>query len=422
MSYPGGITLAGATPTAPMGWGFLGGLYGSLDRWDFAAGNGGTKSLIVNVTKQTIVCGNILTTTPAHVSVYGTDVWNPAPGVQTWGNITVPANGLGFGYYVGPFNTSGWTTPVGGVTNAGGLNINSSSNSIYVIDVTLPWNNVNVTSSGAGTFKQLASVAYNAGLGAVAGDRFLARTTGLPTKYKDAYGKLFHTLTIKGFFDPRTGIPTLHDCLYIGRTYDTATAKLDLTMRARNLTEIGGTMTWAQNVGWTGGAGKALDTGFNPYALRADANTKLVQNSAHMMAWNDTGGGDTSIITGAVTGGGGVIRMFPKYSSGEFIATINSTGHDIIYNAIPDPTGMLALTRNTNAMDFSRNGASVATNTITSTVTANCNIYLMAANGASGVTDATTRTARCFSFGGFLTITQLADMKAALDTFWTDIA
>lgn len=140
-------TLAAANPTVNTPHPFLG-AYSWISRWDYAAGNGGTKQFVVTVNVQTICVCSILITSPSQIGAGAiADVWNPAAGTRTWPNITVPAGGRGLAYDLQIAGNGGFDTPANNGTYTPTLSVASSSSAIYTIDANLPWNNVFVTNA-----------------------------------------------------------------------------------------------------------------------------------------------------------------------------------------------------------------------------------------------------------------------------------
>ena len=179
-----------------------------------------------------------------------------------------------------------------------------------------------------------------------------------------------------------SGVWAKLDCLYCFAASEEPTALVNIrqdTFRAYR-EESSGTVTFTANSGYSnGGVNRHISTGFNPSTA---SGTQFSRNDAMVAIWSGktTQINSASIQTGVVNTQLEGVSLYPKWSSTNMTAAINSTSGFVASNS-NDSSGLFLIQRTaSNAAASYQNGTSIVTSSAASASPINGNIYLMCAH------------------------------------------
>lgn len=237
---------------------------------------------------------------------------------------------------------------------------------------------------------------------------FLARTSGLSTKERDAYVRLINGLVADGTW-------TIFDILYVLATNNTTTAALNLISTSFGLTTTG-SLTFAADVGYTGdGSTGFLNTNWTPVTSAIN----FTQNSASIGAYiQSTIASSSSVIMG--TAAPGSFAYLVPVQSGNLFAEMNgATFPAIVANS--NPQGAWVVSRTTSTLtSVYKNGSvsAVGTNGDTSASFASDGAMLLFALNNSGTPgNFTNYQASIFFAGGALLAAQAVSVNNRFNDF-----
>lgn len=249
-----------------------------------------------------------------------------------------------------------------------------------------------------------------------ASTNWLARATGVTlTADKQNYDNLLCGLVTDGVCCAATG--GVLDVLYMWPAPDTATAKLNLTQNAFNLTQTG-SLTFSAYHGYTGDASTGFfDTGFNAFTAggnyaqnSATFGCYLLSNRAATQPWAMGGylnNRETRLFGNQSAGPGGAIFTANDNSGANFFTTANAQG------------SWLSTRTSSSLTTLYKNEASVATSANVSGQADSLDFFLFADN-ANGVAAAISgdQQGSCFIAAG-MNATQAVNTQHRINSFMT---
>jgi hypothetical protein len=247
-----------------------------------------------------------------------------------------------------------------------------------------------------------ALAAYMAGL---ATDRIAAAFTTPPSAGRKTLIQNCVTSLMQG------GVWDKLDALYAFAAADSQAAKINWKAPGTfNCTEVNAP-AFAADLGFTGGAGKYLDSGFNPSSA---PTPKYVLNDATVFGWSLSSAGQTPAMLGTVASA--VIAIYPKeLGTGNVFVRINCGN---INTAVTTTAlGLTAATRTgATATAVYRDGASIHTSATASTGTGAVVITFLHSDGAYWLGQMAAA-----GIGGGLNSTEQLALYNALRTYLTGV-
>lgn len=291
----------------------------------------------------------------------------------------------------------------------GGTNISGATASSYLLvtadiaaTITATVTATNASGSASATSTDVGPVSSSEAAA------FLARTSGLNTTHTNAYTALINGLVADGIWAKL-------DVLHIYATQDSATAQLNLVSNSYPAT-ANGSPTFTVDRGFTGAAGKYINTGFNPATA---GSPKFVLNSAHLSVWNLTNATSNNPDLGGQDGSSHYSHLYTRYIDNNAYFRLNgpNSGDAPIGNS--DSRGHYIGNRpNSTAAQGYKNGASIISSAVTSTAVPNVNLYALGIN-ANGSLLGTGYQNAMISIGSSLSSTDATNFYNQLRTYMT---
>ena len=238
---------------------------------------------------------------------------------------------------------------------------------------------------------------------------FLARTSGLSGTETSAY-----TTMICGMVTD--GVWTKLDAFYIFATNTTTTANHNLISTSFGLTQVVGALTFTADRGYTGIAGRALDTN-----LVLTAATKYTLNSAASGGY---------VLTNRTANGAAVLFGVTDATRYDFMRTHNASGNaefdvnSATFSAAASTTSQGSWFANRSAasgagaLTLYRNGSSFSATSVASTgVPTTQTIWISALNNNGVLNSSGTDEIAAFWVGGGFNATDVANFSSRVNTY-----
>lgn len=194
--------------------------------------------------------------------------------------------------------------------------------------------------------------------------------------------------------------------LYGGES-DSHQAKIDIINLATHT--LSGSPTLAAG-GYTGGASKYIDTGYNP-STTASLNT-------HSFGSYVRGSNTGTLTEMGLTISGNTSRFISAFAGTLFIVSINTNAQDTPANT--NAQGFFTCSRTaSNVNGFYRNGASIGTSATASATRPNGNMYVLAENIDGTASNFSTNQSAAAFIGGALNSTQASNLYTRINTYMT---
>lgn len=249
--------------------------------------------------------------------------------------------------------------------------------------------------------------------GCAAASAFLARSSGLDALHQVAYINLICGLVADGVW-------IFLDAVYVLATTNTTTALLNLVSTSFPLT-VNGAPTFTADSGYVGGAGKWLDTGFNPSSA---TNPNYTRMSACAFLWTlDTlaSGNDYGAAFGyAADASHDHVNIYPHFSDNNYYWAANNNA--IVSNtAFTAGTHFIGWTRADNSTTLGWQTTTSASFSVSTDVLLNSNFIVLSDtnNGSKRPFSANVAFA---CFGANLTVGQQTSLYNRVHTYMQKIA
>lgn len=206
------------------------------------------------------------------------------------------------------------------------------------------------------------------------------------------------------------------DALYMFAAADQATALTNLVPASFGATAVG-TPAFTADRGFTGSAGKYVDSNFNP----SIAGGLFQQNSASVFAWGSSVAGvDGATVGNATNTTSNPAEIYPRYTDNTMYGNLGESSESTIAPSQTDGSGLRVLSRTAGSGYSAYNGAGtlIANVTAASTTLANKKITFLVGQSAHYYTG----TVYCGGFGAGLSGSDVAALYGALHPYLQTVA
>lgn len=242
--------------------------------------------------------------------------------------------------------------------------------------------------------------------------RLRAKTADPGSSRRGHYDAVFTSLKV----GPVNGTNLLAemDALYLFQAIDEVSARENLVADAYHLTATG-SPSFEQNMGFTGGSGIYLSTGFNPSSVVGE---KWGGSAAHIMLYSRTDSLGDTYDFGQATGGSVTRWSLRNSSAGVSRAIVNNAS---LFNAGSNTTsvGTFVLNRTgSTTVSLYQNGVLSGSPATTGAASSTNGVFAILGNAVSPTSYSTRQISAC-SFGADLTANQVADLHAIITDYGT---
>jgi hypothetical protein len=238
--------------------------------------------------------------------------------------------------------------------------------------------------------------------------RLRAKTTDPGSSRRRYYDEAFTALKV-GPVNGTNLLPEL-DALYLFQSVDEVSGRENLVQDAYHLTPSATAPSFEANMGFTGGTGIYLDTGFNPAVVVGE---KWGGSAAHIMLYSRTDSLGDVYDFGQSSGGSATRWSLRNASGGVSRALVNNAS---LFSAGSNTTsiGTFVLNRTgSTTVSLYQDGVLSGSPAVTGSASSTNGVFAILGNAVSPTTYSTRQISAC-SFGADLTANQVADLHEVI--------